>query len=103
MKKTSDAIGFFGGSKPVACPNCGKTVNMQMLRSSNGIGAFGISVLNYRHDLFAICPECSALFGVDRKVSKVEARDTGNTRYRWFFLFQGYLTEYFNRILKLNI
>ncbi|MBQ1530033.1 MAG: hypothetical protein IIZ76_07105, partial [Clostridia bacterium] len=66
MKKTSDAIGFFGGSKPVACPNCGKTVNMQMLRSSNGIGAFGISVLNYRHDLFAICPECSALFGVDR-------------------------------------
>ena len=61
MKKTSDAIGFFGGSKPVACPNCGKTVNMQMLRSSNGIGAFGISVLNYRHDLFAICPECSAL------------------------------------------
>ena len=50
MKKTSDAIGFFGGSKPVACPNCGKTVNMQMLRSSNGIGAFGISVLNYRHD-----------------------------------------------------
>ncbi len=72
MKKTSDAIGFFGGSKPVACPNCGKTVNMQMLRSSNGIGAFGISVLNYRHDLFAICPECSALFGVDRKVSKVD-------------------------------
>ena len=62
MKKTSDAIGFFGGSKPVACPNCGKTVNMQMLRSSNGIGAFGISVL----------------FGVDRKVSKVEARDTMN-------------------------
>ena len=78
MKKTSDAIGFFGGSKPVACPNCGKTVNMQMLRSSNGIGALGISVLNYRHDLFAICPECSALFGVDRKVSKVEARDTMN-------------------------
>ena len=78
MKKTSDAIGFFGGSKPVACPHCGKTVNMQMLRSSNGIGVFGISVLNYRHALFAICPECSALFGVDRKVSKVEARDTMN-------------------------
>lgn len=78
MKKTADAIGFFGESKDVACPHCGKTVKMQMLRSSNGIGAFGISVLNYKHDLFAICPECSALFGVDRKVSKVEARDTMN-------------------------
>lgn len=78
MKKTADAIGFFGESKAVACPQCGKTVKMQMLRSSNGIGAFGISVLNYKHDLFAICPECSALFGVDRKVSRVEARDTMN-------------------------
>ena len=53
MKKTSDAIGFFGGSKPVACPHCGKTVNMQMLRSSNGIGVFGIPEMNrfYRHVL----------------------------------------------------
>lgn len=76
MKKTADAIGKFGESKPVACPQCGKTVKLQILRSSNGIGAFGISILNYRHDLFAICPECAALFGVDRSVSKVESRDT---------------------------
>ncbi|MBQ8063687.1 MAG: zinc-ribbon domain-containing protein [Clostridia bacterium] len=78
MKKTADAIGKFGKSHPVACPHCGKEVNMQMLRSSNGVGIFNISVLNYKHDLFAICPECSALFGVDRKVSRIEARDTMN-------------------------
>lgn len=78
MKKTADAIGKFGESKAITCPHCGKEVNMQMLRSSNGIGIFNISVLNYKHDLFAICPQCSALFGVDRKVSKVETRDTMN-------------------------
>lgn len=78
MKKTADAIGKFGESKAITCPHCGKEVNMQMLRSSNGIGMFNISVLNYKHDLFAICPQCSALFGVDRKVSRVEARDTMN-------------------------
>ncbi len=76
MKKTADAIGFFGESKDVACPQCSKDVKMRVLRSSNGIGAFGISVLNYKHDLFAICPECSALFSVDPKVSRIEARDT---------------------------
>ena len=78
MKKTADAIGKFGESKAITCPQCGKEVNMQMLRSSNGVGIFGISVLNYKHDLFAICPECASLFGVDRSVSKVEARDTLN-------------------------
>lgn len=78
MKKTADAIGKFGESHVITCPHCGKEVKMQMLRSSNGVGIFNISVLNYKHDLFAICPECSALFGVDRKVSRIEARDTMN-------------------------
>lgn len=78
MKKTADAIGFFGKSKLITCPKCGKDVQMKVLRSSNGIGIFGISFLNYKHDLFAICPECSALYNVDRKVSRIEARDTMN-------------------------
>lgn len=78
MKKTADAIGKFGESEIVACPKCGKEVRMQVLRSSNGIGAFGISIFNYKHDLFAICPECCSLFGVDPKVAKVEGRDTLN-------------------------
>ena len=76
MKKTADAIGAFGESKNILCPQCGKDVKMKLLRASNGLGAFGISVFNYSHDLFAICPECNALFGVDRTVSKVQARNT---------------------------
>lgn len=78
MKKTADAIGKFGESHVIPCPCCGKDVRMQMLRSSNGVGIFNFSVLNYKHDLFAICPECGALFSVDRSVSRVEARDTMN-------------------------
>lgn len=74
MKKTTDTIEKYGESLPVNCPHCGKNVKMQMLRSSNGIGAFNISVFNYKHDLFAICPECSALFGVDPDVAKTEAK-----------------------------
>lgn len=78
MKKTVDAIGKFGESKAILCPQCGKEVQMQLLRSSNGVGIFGIGVLNYKHDLFAICPDCGALYGVDREVSRIEARDTLN-------------------------
>ncbi|MBP5460386.1 MAG: zinc-ribbon domain-containing protein [Clostridia bacterium] len=74
MKKTADAIEKFCESRQVACPHCGKEVRMMMLRSSNGLGMFGVSVLNYKHDLFAICPDCGALYGVDRSVSKKQAK-----------------------------
>ena len=76
MKKTVDAIGKYGESGIVTCPHCGKEVRMMMLRSSNGIGAFGFGVLNYKHDLFAICPDCFALFGVAREVAKKQAKNT---------------------------
>lgn len=78
MKKTTDAIEKFGESRPVACPHCGKEVRMMMLRSSNGLGAFGVGVLTYKHDLFAICPDCGALYGVDRSVSKKQAKASSN-------------------------
>ena len=76
MKKTADAIGTFGESTTLTCPQCGKDVNMKVLRSSNGIGLFGVSVYNYKHDLFTICPECCALFNVDADVSKDLAKGT---------------------------
>ena len=77
MKKTADAIGIFGESNQIACPQCGNKVHMKVLRASNGVGLFGISLYNVNHDLFAICPKCAALFSVDRAISKTEAKETG--------------------------
>ncbi len=78
MKKTADAIGNFGETKQITCPKCENAVHMQVLRASNGVGLFGISLYNVNHDLFTICPDCGALFSVDREVSKVEAKETNN-------------------------
>ena len=78
MKKTAEAIGNFGETNPIACPQCGKSVRMQVLRATNGVGLFGISLYNVNQDLFAICPQCDALFSVDRNVSKITAKEKGN-------------------------
>lgn len=74
MKVTADSIGKFGVTKPITCPKCEKEVSMQVLRSNLGVGAFGVSVYNYKHDLFTICPECQGLFNVNEDVAKVEAK-----------------------------
>lgn len=74
MKKLADTIGNYGETAIMECPHCNKNTKMKVLRASNGIGAFGVSLFNYNHDLFVICPECDALFGVDKAVAKEEAK-----------------------------
>lgn len=78
MKLTSDTIQKFGSSTAIHCPQCGKMVSLDVLRASNGVGLFGISLFNYNYDLFGFCPECFALYAIKDEVTKTEAHQGHN-------------------------
>lgn len=65
MKVTKDTFEKYGKSTRVDCPKCGKHHSMVLYRGSNGLGAFGISLVNYNHNYFALCPNCGALYSLD--------------------------------------
>ncbi len=78
MKLAADHIKNFGVTESITCPQCQKPVFMNILKASNGVGAFGISLYDYNHDLFVICPECMALYSVDREIAKRAGKEKSN-------------------------
>lgn len=78
MKIAADSIKEFGNTESIKCPRCGETVYMNLLKASNGIGVFGISLLDYNCDLFAICPKCNALYSVDSDIAKRAGKAKSN-------------------------
>ncbi len=69
MKFSADNIKEFGTTEAIKCPKCGNTVYMNLLKATNGLGIFNVSLLTVNVDVFAICPSCSAMFAVDNKIS----------------------------------
>lgn len=69
MKIAADNIKEFGNTEDIICPKCGKHVYMNLLKATNGLGVFNVPLLTVNVDVFAICPECSAMFAVDNKIS----------------------------------
>ncbi len=67
MKVTKDTFEKYGKTARVDCPKCGKHNSLQLFRGSNGLGAFGISLVNYKHNFFALCKMCGALYSLDDK------------------------------------
>lgn len=78
MKLAADHIRNFGVTEDIICPQCHKTVYMNILKASNGVGAFGISLYDYNHDLFVICPECMALYSVDHDIAERAGKEKSN-------------------------
>lgn len=70
MKVTKDTFEAYGKSARVDCPKCGKHNSLTLYRGSNGLGAFGISLVNYKHNYFALCKTCGALFSLDNDALK---------------------------------
>ena len=78
MHISADKIQEFGATEEIKCPRCGKSVNMNLLRATNGLGVFNVSLVNLNVDLFAICPECNSLFAVDDSIAKRAGKSNSN-------------------------
>lgn len=78
MHISADKIQEFGATEEIKCPRCGKAVNMNLLRATNGLGVFNVSLVNLNVDLFAICPECNSLFAVDDSIAKRAGKSNSN-------------------------
>lgn len=70
MKVTKDTFQKYGKSAIVTCPKCGQSHSMNLFRGSNGLGAFGVSFVNYKHNYFALCINCGALFSLENDALK---------------------------------
>ncbi|MBR6479274.1 MAG: zinc-ribbon domain-containing protein [Clostridia bacterium] len=78
MHLSADKIQEFGNTEAITCPKCGKSVYMNLLKATNGIGVFNVSLVNINTDLFAICPECQSLFSVNKDISKRATKSKSN-------------------------
>ncbi len=78
MKFSADNIKEFGNTEDIVCPRCGKHVYMNLLKASNGLGVFNVSLINYNVDLFAICPECKSMFAVNKDIAARAGKEKSN-------------------------
>ena len=78
MKLAADNIKEFGNTEDIICPKCGKHVYMNLLKATNGIGIFNVSLVNFNIDLFAVCPECSAMFKVRDDIAQRAGKEKSN-------------------------
>ena len=78
MKIAADNMKLFGDTELLCCPRCKNMVNMKILRASAGVGLLGVSLYDYKVDLFTICPACSSLFAVNEEVSKTAGKKNSN-------------------------
>ena len=78
MHISADKIQEFGLTESIKCPRCGKDVYMKLLKATNGLGVFNVSLVNLNIDLFAICPECNSMFTVDDSIAKRAGKNNSN-------------------------
>ena len=78
MKLSVDKIEEYANSEAIVCPNCKKNVYMKLLRAENSLGVLNIPLLTVNTDVFAICPECSALFTLNKNIAKTAAKNKSN-------------------------
>lgn len=81
MKIAADNIKEFGTTEAIICPRCGKSVYMQLLKATNGVGVLNVPLLTFNIDLFAICPECSSMFAVNNDIAKKIGSSNKTNKY----------------------
>ncbi|MDD6806873.1 MAG: zinc-ribbon domain-containing protein [Oscillospiraceae bacterium] len=78
MKINADGFKTFGQTENLVCPKCKNIVNMQILKSSSGLGIFNIPIYEYQVELFTICPNCGGVFAVNKETSKLAGNEKSN-------------------------
>lgn len=54
------------GGSVAQCPACGNTTQLQMVEVFDSLHIFCLPVGSFLKDYFAVCPECSSVFAVDK-------------------------------------
>ncbi|HIR51994.1 MAG TPA: hypothetical protein IAB39_01130 [Candidatus Onthovicinus excrementipullorum] len=54
------------GAAQAKCPACGKTALLQMMEVFDSLHLVCVPVGSFLEDYFAVCPECSSVFALDK-------------------------------------
>lgn len=96
MRLNADKFQTFGQTEILYCPECKQPVNMTLLKSSSALGVMGIPVLQYKVELFSLCPACGTVFAVSEDAAK---RVGGNNTNKANTISEAHLSK----VTKLNL
>lgn len=75
MKLTDARVKQIKETQFIECEKCGKETNMTLYKTSLGLDPLTLAFATYKKGVFAICPECGALYEADLEMGEFVAKN----------------------------